>query len=465
MAVYLSLALIFKQAERVCGVMKLKAVAAALLLSFLLSGCSFIGLDAQTLMQPPKPTGEKADIHALLESKAGGKMTLKYPRSGDYRSAIITHDICGDKNEEAMAIYQKGDESTGTNIMFMKKDGKWMDMGFFNNPAAQVDKVCFGDLNGDGKDEVIVGWGNSVSNTSTICVYYYKNGKMNELKLDQNYTEMAVMDFDGNHRDEIFTANVSVGDEPALARLYAIKDNAAEMIGSCRLDNGVSKYSSVQTGLLNEKQNGIVLDGIKSANSLVTEVLYWDKTTKTLKSPFYDSKLQSVNYTMRNTSVVSKDINGDKIIEVPLVNLLPGYTGNATEDAAYITNWQRYDTQTNTFIRVMSMVLDYSDGYWFLIPDIWRGKITTKTDTATRTITFYEWVTTKKNPEGAPGAPLLKIQVFSQKEWEEGSGTAGFFKLMENNNLVFAASCPSPNRPLSLGVTDVENSFKLIGAD
>lgn len=445
--------------------MKLKAVAAAVLLSFLLSGCSFAGLDAQTLMHPPKPTGEKADIHALLESKAGGKMTLKYPSRGDYRSAIITHDICGDKNEEAIAIYQKGDESTGTNLMFMKKDDKWTDMGFFNNPAVQVDKVCFGDLNGDGKDEVIVGWGSSLNNTSSICVYYYKNGKMNELKLNQDYTEMAVMDFDHNGRDEIFTANVSVGDEPALARLYSVKDNAAEIIGSCRLDNAVTKYTSVQTGLINLNQSGIVLDGIKNANTNVTELLYWDKASKTLKSPFYDPKTKSANTTQRNTSVVSKDINNDKIIEVPIVSLLPGYTGNSPVDAAYITNWNRYDTQTNTFVRVMSMVLDYSDGYWFLVPDIWRGKITTKADTATRTITFYEWSPVKKNPAGIVGAPLLKIQVFSQSEWEQGIGTAGFFKLLDNNSLVFAASCPSPSRPLSLSAEDVKDSFKLISSD
>jgi len=446
--------------------MRRKAAALALLLCFLLSGCSFAGFDAQTLMRPPRPTGEKQDIHALLESKAGGKLTLKYPANGDYRSAIITHDICGDKTEEAMAIYQKGDESTGTNIMFMKKDGKWADMGSFNNPAAQVDKVCFGDLNGDGKDEVIVGWGSSVSNTSSLCVYYYKNGRMNELKLDQDYTEMAVLDFDGGGRDEIFTANVTVGDEPALARLYAMRDNALEIIGSCRLDSGVSKYMSMQSGLINEKQNGIVLDGIKSANTLVTELLYWDKTTKALKSPFYDPKTQSANYTQRSTSVVSKDINGDKIIEVPLVNLLPGYTGTATDDAAYITNWNRYDTKTNTFIRVMSMVLNYSDGYWFLVPDAWRGKITTKTDTATRTITFYEWNADKKDPaKGTLGAALLKIQVFSEQEWGSGADTAGFFELLNNNNLVFAASCPSPGRPLSLSAADVKEGFRLIGTD
>lgn len=445
--------------------MKLRTAATALMLSLLLSGCSFAGLDAQTLMKPPKPTGEKAEIHTLLASKADGKMTLKYPRSGDYRSAIITHDLCGDVNEEAMALYQKGDDTSGTNIMFMKKDGTWRDMGFFNNPATQVDKVCFGDLNGDGKDEVIVGWGNSLSNTSTICVYYYKNGKMNELKLEQSYTEMAVMDFDGNKLDEIFTANVSVGDQPALARLYSLRNNTAEMIGSCRLDNGVTKYSSVQTGLINERQKGIVLDGMKNANTLVTELIYWDSENKILRSPFYDADAQNANSTLRNTSVVSKDINGDRIIEVPIVNLMPGYTGAAAEDAAYLTNWHRYDTKNDTFVRVMSMVLNYSDGYWFLVPDMWRGKITTKMDTATRTLTFYEWIPATKISAGAQGAPLLKIQVFSQEEWRRGLGTTGFFKLMDADSLVFAANCPSPEHALSLSAGDVKNSFKLIRTD
>lgn len=124
--------------------------------------------------------------------------------------------------------------------------------------------------------------------------------------------------------------------------------------------------------------------------------------------------------------MVSKDINGDKIIEVPIVNLLPGYDGTATDDAAYITSWHRYDTQTNTFVRVMSMVLNYSDGYWFLIPDIWRGKITTKNRYGNPHHYILRVGYDKKNPAGALGAALLKIQVFSSKEWEEGTGTSGF---------------------------------------
>lgn len=448
--------------------MRLKRTAAVffLVFSLLFSGCSFVGLDAQTLMHAPKPTGEnEADIQALLEKTAGSDMTLKYPRSGDYRSAIITHDLCGGSGSEAIAVYQKGDESAGTNIMFMKKDGKWEGMGSFNNPAAQVDRICFGDLDGDGKDEVIVGWGNSLNNTGTICVYYYQGGKMNELKLNQSYTEMAVMDFDGDGKDEIFTASVTVGDQPAVAHLLRIRNGAMDLMGSAGLDIGVTRYASVETGLINEKQKGIVLDGIKSANTLVTELLYWDAKSRTLKAPFFDDATKTAKNTIRNTSVVSKDINGDKIIEIPFVNLMPGYDGTETEGAAYMTNWLRYDTETNTFVRVMSMVIDYSDGYWFLVPDMWHGKVTTKMDTATRTVTFYRWVSNGKSTGGTLGAPLLKIQAFTEKEWARQAGTKGFTKLEDSGGTVFAAMRLTPDDPLSLTQQEIGSSFKIIAQD
>ncbi|WP_411677265.1 FG-GAP repeat domain-containing protein [Caproicibacter sp.] len=432
-----------------------------------LSGCSFVGLDAQSLMHAPKPTGEnEADIQNLLESTAGGKMTLKYPSAGDYRSAIIKHDIYGNRNDEAIAFYQKGDDTSGINIMFMRRtNGTWESMGTFNNPASKVDRVCFGDLDGDGKDEVVVGWGSSLNNTGDICVYYNKNGQMQELKLSQSYTEMAVMDFDGDGRDEIFTASVSVGDQPASAQLLRVKDGSIEQMGSAPLDSGVTKYVSVLTGLINAKQVGIVLDGTKSADTMVTELLYWDKKTGTLRSPFYDPKTKTAKSTERNTSVVSKDINGDRIIEVPMVTLMPGYSGKTSDDSAYLTSWFRYDTDTSTLFRVMSMFINYSDGYWFSIPDMWRGKTTAKLDPSSRTVTVYEWLTTQKNKAGFTGSPLLTIQTFTRKEWEQGEGTKNYFELLESDNSVFAASLPSPDNPLSMTKSEVLEAFQLISKD
>ncbi len=443
---------------------KAAVMTALFLLLTSLTGCSFVGLDAQSLMHAPRPTGEnEADIQALLESTAGGKMTLKYPSAGKYRSAIIKHDLCGNQTDEAIAFYQKDDETSGINVMFMRRSGgKWASMGSFNNPASNVDRVCFGDLNGDGKDEVIVGWGSSLNNTGDICVYYNEGDQMKEMQLNQSYTEMAVMDFDGDGRDEIFTASVTVGDEPASAQLLRVKDGSIEQMGSAPLDIGVTKYASVLTGLINAKQVGIVLDGVKSTGAMVTELLYWDKKTKTLRSPFYDPKTKSAKSMERNTSVVSKDINGDRIIEIPMVTLMPGYSGKTADDSAYMTSWFRYDTDTSSLVRVMSMFLNYSDGYWISIPDMWRGKVTTKLDPSSRTLTVYEWKTTQKNKAGFAGVPLLSIQTFTQKEWKQGKEIKNYFLLEEKDNSVFAACLPSPNCPLSMTKSEVQEAFQVI---
>ena len=45
--------------------------------------------------------------------------------------------------------------------------------GTFNNPATQIDKVEFGDVNADGKSEIIIGWGNTDAGSSRLYVYSF----------------------------------------------------------------------------------------------------------------------------------------------------------------------------------------------------------------------------------------------------------------------------------------------------
>ena len=455
----------FAQGRGVKGMKRKTWIAAwAASIAVSLSGCSFAGLDAQTLMHAPKPTGEnEADIQALLDQTAGGQITLKYPSEGEYRSAILKHDIGGSGADEAMAFYQETGEPTATNLVFMQKaDDKWKVIGMFGSQASQVDRVCFGDLDGDGKDEIVVGWGSNLNNNGTACAYSCKNGKMSETKLYQNYSELAVMDFDGDGRDEIFTASVTAGDQPAQANLLRVKGENIESVGRAPLDTGVTQYASMKLGLVNEKQKGVVLDGVKSTNTMVTELLYWNAKTKKLEAPFYDAATKTAKSTVRNTSVVSRDINGDKIIEIPLVSLMPGYSSATADEADYLTNWQRYDTQSNTFVRVMSMVVDYADGYLLSIPDMWRGKITTRMDPATRSFTFYQWMQSPNNAAGVLGPQLLKVEVFTKKEWNAKADTAGYFELTTKDNLIFAALIPSPNNSLSLTEREVKEAFQLI---
>ena len=150
---------------------KLFITIASALLAVALTGCSPLGLDAQTLMKPPKATGERQEIYSVLEEKANHQLTLRYPKAGEYRSAIVMKDVTGDGNDEAIAFYTKGDEPYTIISVISQIDGTWTEIASYKNPSTQIDRICFGDFNGNGIVDFAIGWGNSTTGTSELNLY------------------------------------------------------------------------------------------------------------------------------------------------------------------------------------------------------------------------------------------------------------------------------------------------------
>ena len=434
-----------------------KAAVLGVAASLLLSGCSFTGLDARSLMHPPRPTGEKADIYALLESKAGKNFTLKYPAAGDYRSAIIQHNLCGNSHAEAVALYQRGDDDTSVNILFTAdEDGKWKDIGSFTNPGAQVDRIWFGDLDGDGTDETIVGWGSSTGSASTISVYKYSKGRMNEIKLDQTYNEIALMDFDGDGKKELFTASIPTdSQQPITAGLFRMKDSALQLMGSIRLDTGISKFSGLAAGDVSKGQPGVVLDCVQTNSKTLSELIYWNKKKNTLCAPLYNAQSPLQNVTLRDMSVACSDINSDKILEFPIVTRLPGYTGTAADDVGNEVQWTRFDSASGNYATVSCMIINARDGYRVVLPDKWKDTITTKQDVSARKLTFYAFDSAK----GTAGSPLLVVQIFSKSEWNSKK-PEGFTEVLADGSLITAISCPTPKAALAIPAAQLKQCFQ-----
>ena len=137
-----------------------KRLAAAALAAFLClaqAGCSFSVLDAQNLMSPPRANLEQQGIYELLQGD-GQELTFVYPKRGEHRSAIIMRDWTGDGVEDAIGFVSP--EGGGVEVSFLEKgESAWRIAASFSNTATQVDMVLFGDLNGDGREDVLIGWG------------------------------------------------------------------------------------------------------------------------------------------------------------------------------------------------------------------------------------------------------------------------------------------------------------------
>ena len=82
----------------------------ALIISFLmifgLSGCSMGQSGIDGLLSAPKLTEEQSEIHEALIRNVGNDISLKYPKSGENRSAFVIENIDNEPTEEAIVFFQ-----------------------------------------------------------------------------------------------------------------------------------------------------------------------------------------------------------------------------------------------------------------------------------------------------------------------------------------------------------------------
>ena len=441
----------------------LTAAFMALLCVALFSGCAAIGLDSQALMSPPRQEGDQGKIQDLLAETTGGEVTLRYPSKGEYRSAIILRDITGDRTNDALALYQSSEENGGTVVSFMtQSQGTWSVIRSFTNPAVQVDRVCFADLDDDGAREVVIGWGNSSLNSCSACVYDYTQDGILEIPMEQGYRELGVTTLMDDAQEELFVVTMASDQVKAMAQIVRLSEGALQIADAVALDPTVIQYSQLLSGLISPGQKGVVLDGLKADSTMFTQLIYWDSEERALTAPYSDKASQAMNITSRSPAAAytSRDIDSNSIIEFPIATSLPGTDNTSTDSTTYLMNWNQFDAGTQTPVRVMSTVNNTRDGFWFLFPETWRDRVTCRSETSTRSTTFYEWLEDDGTGAPAVGTAILRIQVFTREEWQ--SNGKGYTKIAEQGGLVYGASIPEPNHELAPSISEVEESFHFL---
>ncbi len=411
------------------------ALLCAAVLLLCLSGCTLAGVDAENIMQPPKATGEQAGIQAALEKTAVGKVTFKYPKSGEYRSAIIMHDVDGDKEEEAIAFYRPQGENAGAHMTVMgKKDGVWDVLRDFNGPGTDIDRVDFGDFNGDGVEEVVVGWMLLTTRDKSCSIYQYDKGVFSELLENSLYTEMAVFDIDLDEKDELLSV-YSTG-QASVAKLLAMSNSTLETAGEVRLDPAIAAHPHVQTAFLDPATPALVLDGYVSSDLLATEVVYWDG--KKLIAPFNETSTGEVKL-KRNVSLFPRDVDADGYIDFPTQVVLPGeevLIKHLSDDTALpvCVNWNSFRREDDSFSSVSRTIIGPTEEVWLVLDPLEVEFMTALQDIKQKKVTYYLWSEKAK----ALSVPLFEVRVFTQYEWQNAEEASEYIIKEEKTGYVYA---------------------------
>jgi hypothetical protein len=427
-------------------------------ISVFLTSCSFIGPDVSNLMRPPKLTKEQDQIQKSLEQILGSKVQLKYPSSGNYRSAIILHDLNGDKINEAIIFYSSQVEGEGTRIHILNmKNGKWQTMGDIGGSGYEIDQVEFTKLTTNKFDDFIVGW--KINNKDKgVSVYSFLNQKFKEVFTDK-YSQMDFFDINNDNNIELVIINhQSDNQKVAQARVFEYLNNAFVKIGEAPMDGSVIEYTNSIVGNTPDGSKGLYVDGMRTDNSLITELIYF-KDGKLL-TPLFDVNKLTVTTTFRSVNIPCSDINNDGIVEIPISIALPGYETKPTNEIMWLTRWCVYDG-TDVLKLVLTAVTNSDSGYYFVYPQRWESKVTIENNP-----TDGSWIFKKYESEsGTSNNIIFTIKVFSEKDWNLSGRDTAYNELIRSEGKIYAAKLGtknSDNDSIYMSLDDIKKNIRLI---
>lgn len=443
---------------------KVLVLSSLLILVLIMSGCTIGNSDIRNLMSPPKLTGDKAEIHKVIEEYAGQDIILRYPQRGEYRSALIVRDILENGVKEAVAFY-----STKTNyephVMILSKTEKnWVCLGDFCGQGKDIDKISFADIDNDGIEEVILGWSNYNNTDNHISVYCYDNGSYKDINMPEAYTDFVLSDINDDGKDEILLLSLSSNSKPAKAQLISVnKDSlSTNTIGVIEMDSDAIQYNSVICGSIDKEKKVVFVDSKISGGTLSTEIIYWDNDRNVLSNFPHKNMLNLYDTVKDKIQIKSMDIDNDGIIEIPRITYGTGkYSETLDRESSAIICWLKYKlNDESTYLSIVT-ASDY-DEYIFKIPDEWYGHVDVNREKATNALIFSEIIKNSDDNSTYTGADILKIQVISYSQLKKLKDSKEEFILLDcHGDKYYIALISEKNNHLVIGENEIKERFVL----
>lgn len=425
----------------------------AAVLCLFLTGCDTVGSSVDKLIVPPKLEGGLYPVQQALEDSAGDNLILKYPLSGQYRSAFILKDLDGDDRDEAVALYAvAGETSLSIHINVISSNGdEWKSRGDLSLIGSDVESVTFADLDKDGTLEIIVGWIVYGTVDKKVGVYTFDGTTLIQRALEP-YTNFLCAELTGSGGDDLVVLHLNATEKTAGAKVFSLATEGISELGSVALDGGVSSYLSPVVSTLTDGTPAIYVDALKGSGILTEIVWFKDGVLNSV----FDPAAPEAQPTYRTGTASSRDFDGDGIIDIPLLELLESTADLSETDKVYYTNWCSFSG--SNFRINQSMFMNYTDGYSVTVPKELKKKIFLLRNTETRMRTLFSY-----DPETKmSGEELLRILAVNPADYESGQYEVGGFTLLEKTETIAYLAAVNPENTFGITLEKVTEMFDTI---
>ena len=438
--------------------MKIKKLTATLLSGCVVllaaGGCNITDFSADNLLRPPKAVGDEAEIEQLIEQTADSGYILKYPKSGNFRSAIIMTDLDGDEKDEAVAFFRNKDDTSAVHMLVMySKDDSWKIASDSTFETTDIDSVDFADVTGNSKREIIVSSTTYTPNVNKLSCYSYSKGKTSEIHTEQGCSSFVIGDFDNDGTDEIMTLLLYTTENEALASMldYSEKNTSLYAKAMANMDPNVVRYKNISVSKLDKDVTGIVVDGTSASEVTNTQVIFYSKELAILRNPLFKEKEK--NITERTSAVICSDIDKDNTTEIPVTLTLPQPKNNKKDIYAEKIVWNTFNPVKEQLEKKQTVIINYDYMFMMSCPEKWeQNNVTAICDSETGITSFYAWNGKKLDAE------LFEIKVSPISEWENGKSD-GFTLITKDDKYAYSFININPDSAVSLSDDEIKTGF------
>lgn len=432
---------------------KILLVIVSIVLTLSFSSCDTVVLYPESLMQAPVFSEEQKQIYNALNESIGKDFLLQYPITGENRSAIILNDLDEDGKKEALVLYKTSEESdTRINVLSQTNDG-WRTVCDVAGYSGEVREIEFCKISDTNEKSVLIGFDQSTFSTNIMLVYNYLDGRLMPLYI-RDYSALSVGDIDNDNTDELLVINNNFSSRNAYASVLSIENG--QMVNNLEspMNEDVLEYVNIKFSKISDSNPALFVDSKLSSGSLITEVLVYNNGALTNFSYGYDSLL--IEETMRQTQILSTDIDNDGIVEIPTT--LPLKESILAENAVPLTAWRKFDGFSLETVKISADNQNY--GYRFYMPENWLNDRVIVTDI----ISNNEWRFMGIGEENMQYTQtLLSIRVYSTGEIVDTASLKGYTKFFESSTHSYYAYIPeSVSEEYSLTLEQLKQNFNLI---
>ncbi len=358
----------------------------------LMTGCSVVDMSVETMLTPPKLTTEQNEIYQALTNSSGEQIKLKYPKSGEYRSAFVLHNIDDEPDEEAMVFYEAKTVQSGEGALRLKFldnfNGKWQAVYDLACVGTEVDSISFTRLGDQGTVDIIVRYSMLNQTEKYYSIINYHDGVPNEL-YGSAYSCLEVIDLTADGYNELISVVTDRANQISTAMMFTNDEEGFRKLSEVQLSGGAGEYVNVTKGMLDEDTKALFLDYSSGGGTYGTDVVYCYGDRILNPDSIGSNSDSSIISRITNdymANIHCFDIDGDSFVEIPSTMPLPGYEILTKPEQLCAVKW--YTIIDNNFTQEHYSYYSSKYNFALLFPSRWIGVVSAVVSYATNEIVF-----------------------------------------------------------------------------